>query len=178
MLVIFTLFLSSVSYADSNLSEIFNKHSAVMLLIDPSTGKIFNANIAACQFYGLSKSKLEVLSIQDINLFSKEQIASEIALAKDENRKHFIFKHKISNSDVKTVAVYSVPVVFNSENLQFSIIQDITAEREFKREFWHYQSNLEIIVEQQVNQALIHARDFLFDFIIKSCSPWDKKVTR
>jgi diguanylate cyclase (GGDEF)-like protein/PAS domain S-box-containing protein len=151
-ILIFTLFLSSVSYADSNFSEIFNKHSAVMLLIDPSTGKIFNANIAACQFYGLSKSKLEALSIQDINLFSKDQIASEIALAKDENRKHFIFRHKISNGDVKTVAVYSVPVVFNSENLQFSIIQDITAEREFKRELWDYQSNLERIVEQQVNQ--------------------------
>ncbi|MFT7008379.1 MAG: diguanylate cyclase (GGDEF)-like protein/PAS domain S-box-containing protein [Colwellia sp.] len=151
-ILIFTLVLSSVSYADSNLSETFNKHSAVMLLIDPSTGKIVKANSAACQFYGFSKSKLELLSIQDINLFSKDQIASEIALAKYEKRKHFIFRHKISNGDVKTVAVYSVPVVFNNENLQFSIIQDITAEREFKRELWHYQSNLERIVEQQVNQ--------------------------
>ncbi|MFT5760531.1 MAG: diguanylate cyclase (GGDEF)-like protein/PAS domain S-box-containing protein [Alteromonadaceae bacterium] len=151
-ILIFTLVLSSVSYADSNLSETFNKHSAVMLLIDPSTGKIVKANSAACQFYGFSKSKLESLSIQDINLFSKDQIASEIALAKYEKRKHFIFRHKISNGDVKTVAVYSVPVVFNNENLQFSIIQDITAEREFKRELWHYQSNLERIVEQQVNQ--------------------------
>jgi diguanylate cyclase (GGDEF)-like protein/PAS domain S-box-containing protein len=151
-ILIFTLVLSSVSYAESNLSETFNKHSAVMLLIDPSTGKIVKANSAACQFYGFSKSKLESLSIQDINLFSKDQIASEIALAKYEKRKHFIFRHKISNGDVKTVAVYSVPVVFNNENLQFSIIQDITAEREFKRELWHYQSNLERIVEQQVNQ--------------------------
>ena len=152
LILIFTLILSSVSYANSNVSEIFNKHSAIMLLIDPSTGKIVKANIAACQFYGLSKSKLESLSIQDINLFSQDQIESEISLAKYEDRKHFIFRHKISNGDVKTVAVYSVPIVFNSENLQFSIIQDITAEREFKRELWHYQSNLERIVEQQVNE--------------------------
>jgi len=123
-----------------------------MLLIDPDTGDIANSNIAAHQFYGLSKSKLESLSIQDINLLSKEQVTSEIALAKSENRKYFIFRHKISNGDVKTVAVYSVPIVFNNKNVLFSIIQDITAEREFKHELWHYQSNLETIVEQQVYQ--------------------------
>jgi len=123
-----------------------------MLLIEPSTGKIVKANTSAHQFYGLSKSKLESLFIQDINLLSKKQVASERALAKSENRKHFIFRHQISNGDIKTVAVYSVPVVFNNQDLLFSIIQDITAERGAKRELWHYQSNLEAMLEQQVNQ--------------------------
>ena len=152
LLLIFSLLISSVSYANSNFNEIFNKHSAVMLLIEPSTGKIVKANTAAHQFYGLSKSKLESLSIQDINLLSEEQIASEIALAESENRKHFIFRHKINNDEVKTVAVYAVPIVVDNQKLLFSIIQDITAEREFKRDLWHYQSNLEEMVEQQVNQ--------------------------
>ncbi|MDX2368450.1 MAG: PAS domain S-box protein, partial [Colwellia sp.] len=152
LLLIFTLILSSVCYANSNFNEVFNKHNAVMLLIDPSTGNIVKANTAAHQFYGLSKKKLESLSIQDINLLSKDQVASERALAKSENRNYFIFRHKVSSGDVKTVAVYSVPIVFNNKNLLFSIIQDITVEREFKRELWHYQSNLETMVEQQVNQ--------------------------
>jgi diguanylate cyclase (GGDEF)-like protein/PAS domain S-box-containing protein len=146
------LFFSSVSYANSNFTEVFSKHSAVMLLIEPSTGKIVKANTAAHQFYGLSVGKLESLSIQDINLLNEEQVASEIALAKSENRKHFIFRHKVSNGEVKTVAVYAVPIVVDNKKLLFSIIQDITAEREFKRELWHYQSNLELMVEQQVNQ--------------------------
>lgn len=152
LLFILTVVLSSVSHANSNFSNIFNKHSAVMLLIEPNSGNIVKANIAAHQFYGLSKNKLESLSIQDINLFSKEQVASERALAKSENRKYFIFRHRINDGNVKTVAVYSVPIVFNNQDLLFSIVQDITAEREFKRELWHYQSNLETIVEQQVNQ--------------------------
>jgi len=148
----FTLFLSSASYAGSNFSEIFNKHSAVMLLIDPSTGDIVNSNIAAHQFYGLSKNKLESLSIQDINFLSKEQVNTEIALAKSENRKHFIFRHKISNGSAKTVAVYSVPITINNKKLLFSLIQEITAEIEFEREHLHYQRKLETLVEQQVNQ--------------------------
>ncbi len=32
------------------------------------------------------------------------------------------------------------------------MIQDITLEREFKEELWHYQSNLEQLVDRQVNQ--------------------------
>jgi diguanylate cyclase (GGDEF)-like protein/PAS domain S-box-containing protein len=151
-ILIFTLLLSSASYANSNFSDIFNKHSAVMLLIEPNTGNIVKANAAAHNFYGFTNNKLESLSIQDINLFSKEQVALERALAKSENIKHFVFRHKIHDGTVKTVAVYSVPIIFNNQNLLFSIIQDITAERGFKDELWHYQSKLESIIEQQVNQ--------------------------
>lgn len=150
--IIFSLFISSISYANSNFTEIFNKHSAVMLLIDPNTGAIVNSNKAAHQFYGLPKDKLESIFIQDINLLSKEQVASERALAKAENRQHFIFRHKLGNGDVKTVAVYSAPIILNNKNLLFSIIQDITDERDLKHDLWHYQTNLEKIVEQQVNE--------------------------
>lgn len=152
LILLFSLALPVVSYADSNFGEIFNKHSAVMLLIDPSSGQIVNSNAAAHQFYGLSKRKLESLSIQDINLLSTEQVTSEIASAKSENRKHFIFRHKTSNDEAKTVAVYSVPISFNNKKLLFSIIQDISAGREDQHELWHYQTNLETTVEQQVNQ--------------------------
>ncbi len=152
LIVLFTLIFSFVSHANSNFIEVFNKHSAVMLLIEPSTGNIVSANAAAHQFYGLPKRKLESLSIQDINQLSEEQVTSEMALAKSENRKHFIFRHKTGTNETKTVAVHSVPVVVNNEKFLFSIIQDITAERKFKSELWHYQSKLEASVERQVNQ--------------------------
>ena len=53
---------------------------------------------------------------------------------------------------MKTVAVYSIPIVFQEKNVLFSIIQDITAEREFQESLWHYQSNLEALVDKQVNE--------------------------
>jgi len=144
--------LSPVSYADSNFDEIFNKHSAVMLMIEPNTGEIIESNLAAQQFYGFAKNKLKPLYIQDINMLSKEQVAVERALAKSEKRKYFIFRHKIANSEVKTVAVYSTPIVYQEKNVLFSVIQDITAERESRQELWHYQSNLEALVDKQVNE--------------------------
>ena len=123
-----------------------------MLIIAPSTGEIVQANTAAAQFYGFSKQQLESMSIQDINMLSKEQVAAEIALAKTENRNYFIFRHKVKSGNFKTVLVYSMPITFNNNKVLFSIIQDVTSQREFKDELWHYQSSLEDLLDTQVNQ--------------------------
>ena len=63
---------STTSYSNSDFDEIFYKHSAVMLMIEPDTGKIIEGNLAAQQFYGFDQNTLKSLSIQDINLLSKE----------------------------------------------------------------------------------------------------------
>lgn len=143
---------SPASSANSNFPEIFKKHSAIMLIIEPSTGEIINSNKAAKQFYGFNQENSKPIFIQNINLLSKEQVASERALAKSENRNFFIFRHKVANNEIKTVAVYSVPITFQEKNVLFSIVQDITAERSLKDELWHYQSNLETLVDKQVAQ--------------------------
>lgn len=123
-----------------------------MLIIEPRTGEIIQNNSSAKQFYGFSESQGKSLFIQDINMLSKEQVAAERALAKTENRNFFIFRHKTANGIIKTVAVYSIPITYQNQNVLFSVIQDITAERDFKQELWHYQSNLETLVDQQVNE--------------------------
>jgi len=152
-LVLLSMFLFSAScYSNSDFDEIFYKHSAVMLMIEPNTGIIIEANMAAQKFYGFDKSTLKTLSIQDINLLSKEQVALERSKAKLEKRNHFIFRHKAAAGEVKTVAVYSIPIIYQDKSVLFSIIQDITAEREFQESLWHYQSNLEALVDKQVNE--------------------------
>jgi len=47
--------------------QIFEKNLAVQLLIDPETGRIVEANPAACEFYGYSRDELVSRSITDIN---------------------------------------------------------------------------------------------------------------
>lgn len=151
--LVFSLILfSTFAHSDSNFETIFQKHSAVMLIIDPKTGKIIQANLAAHKFYGFAEGKLESMLIQDINMLSPEQVASERTLAILENRNYFIFRHQIENGEIKTVSVYSMPIIYHKKEVLFSIIQDVTAEREFKQELWHYQSNLEKMVDKQVNQ--------------------------
>ncbi len=104
----------------------FEEHSAVMLLIEPKTGAILDANHAAENFYGYSKSKLCGMSIQEINIFSPEHIAAELQKALNEKRNYLIFSHKLADGEERTVEVYSSPIALQEEPAIFSIIHDIT----------------------------------------------------
>ncbi len=147
------LTLSPAAQADHDVFEqVFNKHQFVMLLIDPATGQIVQANPAASRFYGYSVSSLEQMKIQQINALSPEAVAEERALASKENRNYFIFRHKAASGEVYTVEVSSVPMNYDGKTLLFSIIRDITALRETEDAFWHYQNNLEKMVEEQIAQ--------------------------
>jgi len=56
----------------------FAKNSSIMLLVDPkSNGLIIDANEAALQFYGYSRTELLSLHISDINQLSHESITGE-----------------------------------------------------------------------------------------------------
>jgi two-component system cell cycle sensor histidine kinase/response regulator CckA len=104
----------------------FEKHNAIMLLIEPVTGRIINANEAAERFYGYTLSQLRSMSIQDINILPPDEVEREFNLAIQERRNYFVFPHRLANGEVRTVEVHSSPVEQNDEKFLFSIIHDIT----------------------------------------------------
>lgn len=63
--------------------QVFEKNRAVKLLIDPESGAILNANVAACEYYGYSLEELKARSIADINILSPEQVAEEMSRVKE-----------------------------------------------------------------------------------------------
>ena len=150
LLILFMSICSSTSYALNNFNDIFKSHHAVMLLIDPATGEIVDANSAALDFYGLTLSDLKRIKIQDINMLSPEQVKQERLLAKLENRNFFTFRHQVANEQIKTVKVYSSPISQNGRALLYSIVFDISEQRSNQRDIWHYQSQLEEMVDAQV----------------------------
>ncbi len=114
--------------------QIFSRNHEVMLLIDPQGGSILDANDAACQFYGYAPDQLRQMNIQQINQLSAEQIAMEMAAALAEKRNRFIFTHRLASGDLRTVEVYSTPLKFNSGNVLFSIVHDISEEQRIEKE--------------------------------------------
>jgi len=137
------------SKAAPTFREIFERHDMVMLLIDPDSGKIVDANPAAEQFYGYTRRQLTAMSIQDINQLSAEEVAAERALAKTEKRSYFIFRHRLANGDVRTVEVHSRPFAFEGKTVLYSFIVDISKQRAAEDALWHYQAQLEQMVDRQ-----------------------------
>ena len=115
--------------AEERFRKMFEMHSAIMLLIEPITGAILDANKAAERFYGYTLSKLRSMSIQNINALPPDEVKVQWNLALKKQQDYFIFPHRLANGDVRTVEVHSSPIEQNGTSILFSIIHDITDRR-------------------------------------------------
>jgi diguanylate cyclase (GGDEF)-like protein/PAS domain S-box-containing protein len=114
----------------------FSDHIAVMLIIDPETGRILNANPAACRFYGYEMTELLEMSIQDINMLPAEETARLRRKAFEREEGHFIFPHRLKSGEIRFVEVYSCPYDSMDERKLFSIIFDVTDRETYKEELF------------------------------------------
>lgn len=115
--------------------EAFNNNHTPMIILDSITGKIDDANLAACNYYLCSKEKLLSMYISDINILPKKEIFKEIDRAKSEDRQLFRFKHKLSNGEIRDVEVYSGPMRINNKDLLFSVIHDVKEKSELENNY-------------------------------------------
>ncbi|MEI7527217.1 MAG: PAS domain S-box protein, partial [Mariniphaga sp.] len=106
--------------------SLFQSNHSVILIVDPASGAIVEANPAACHYYGWTHTELCSKNISQINTLTPEEISTEMQLAKAEKRNHFLFKHLLSNGEIRDVEVFSGPIQFNNSDLLYSHIQDIT----------------------------------------------------
>lgn len=115
--------------SEERYKSIFRNNHSVMLLLDPVTGEIKDANPAASLYYGWKHSELIGKSMAEINTLSTQEVIAEMQKAKEEKRNHFIFKHRLANGEIRDVEVYSGPIKFNISILLYSIVHDITDQK-------------------------------------------------
>lgn len=136
-------------------ARFFEEYGAVMLVIDPASGEIREANKAASQFYGYSIDQLKKMTIQQINALDPEDVALERELARQENRNYFVFPHRLANGEIRTVEVYSWPLVSDEgETLLFSVILDITGKKIAEASVLEYKDRLENLAETRYQQLI------------------------
>ncbi|MEO7107102.1 MAG: EAL domain-containing protein [Rhodoferax sp.] len=112
--------------SEAHFRTFFEKNSSVMLLINPATGAIDDANLAAAAFYGYSSERLTDMLISDINTLPPEQVAEERKRAEREDRNYFLFQHRLADGTLRDVEVHSTPISRNGHPMLFSIVHDIT----------------------------------------------------
>jgi len=121
----------------------FENHSAIMLLIEPVSGEIVDANFSAEAFYGYSRNELVSMNIENINISTKDEIRKNRELADAQKVNIFNFKHRLRNNSVRDVQVHSTPIAFLNQELLFSIIYDITKQKLADQKIKKFQFYLE-----------------------------------
>lgn len=125
LLLMSTTPLAAQDVTDFN-DPLFRDHRLVMLLIDPATGEIINANDAAAAYYGYSVEQLKQMRIQQINTLNRAEVDMEMQRAKKEKRNFFVFRHRVADASIHPLEVYSSPILINDKPLLYSVIIDVS----------------------------------------------------
>lgn len=116
----------SLKQSELKFRNLFHKHAAVKLIIDAETGSIADANQAASDFYGWSRTELMSMNISEINTLSLPELKSEIQKVVSKKKNHFKFIHRTKSGGFKHVEVASSMIMIGCRQHLHSIVQDVT----------------------------------------------------
>jgi diguanylate cyclase (GGDEF)-like protein/PAS domain S-box-containing protein len=120
----------ALAESEARYRSLFENNHAVMLVLDPATGAVVDANPAATSWYGWSRDELCQINIRDINKsLSPKELLTQMDRAASWQAGSFLFQHQRADGSVREVEVFSGPVQVADRSLLYSIIHDITEKK-------------------------------------------------
>ncbi|AIS52307.1 response regulator receiver modulated diguanylate cyclase with PAS/PAC sensor [Thermoanaerobacter kivui] len=137
----------------------FETHNVVMLLIEPESERIIDANKAACHFYGYSKEtmlQMDIEAVVGVSTIDGGQKCSE-ALKKGCNP--CICFQRLANGEERLAEVYSPTIDYQGKTLLYLIIFDITKRWKAEKELKFYKH----LFENSLNEIyIVHPQTLKF----------------
>lgn len=139
--------MKQIAEAEDRYKSIFNNNYASMLLIDPESETIIDANPAAVQFYGWSLDELKSMKITQINVLSEKEVRANLENSVSRKQNHFFFQHKTASGRSIDVEVYSGPIMINGQQLVYSIIHDMSERAAAIRALQESEERFRLLIE-------------------------------
>ena len=136
--------------------HLFEQHHAIMLIIDYQSQIIVDANIAAATFYGYPIASLRGMKVSRINAHPESVIQPQRQQAILGVRSKFVIDHRLANNEIRAVEAHITKVNYKNNNLFFSVIHDITEQKQLDENIRHlaFRDHL----TQLPNRHLFHDR--------------------
>ncbi|MGC4064713.1 MAG: ATP-binding protein [Polyangiaceae bacterium] len=97
-----------------------------MLLINPETARIVDANDSACAFYGYERGQLNGRLVTDMNTLTLEETLARLRSIEPSRGKRLELVHRLSNGTLVDVEIASSLVQFEGRTVVHAIIHDVT----------------------------------------------------
>ncbi len=115
------------TYKDNSFfKSFFTDNYSIMLIIDPNSGNILEANKSACKFYQYSHNEITSMNIDKINMLSQERIKHELNNLVNGIQNYFKFEHKLANGEIKNVEVHINKINFDNKTVLIATVYDLS----------------------------------------------------
>lgn len=133
--------------ATTRFDQMFQTHTATMLLLEPESGRIVDANPAALAFYGYSLEELKTMTIDQLSSLSE-------AAVDDQRQSSLLFPHRLKSGAIRMVDVHASLLEIDDQQYLFSVITDAT-EREQNAAALYRQKELQKTVMDAIQDGVI-----------------------
>ncbi|MEA5074931.1 MAG: PAS domain S-box protein [Coriobacteriia bacterium] len=140
--------------SEQRYSAVFEGSAVPILLVDPETTQVVDANPAACEFYGYTRDELLTMSALQTDAHSAEMVRAEFERAAGGARVRFASKHLLAEGKIRDVEISVGPISVGGHPLLYSMIHDITERKRMESELERSKRNLELIVGQRTEDLL------------------------
>ncbi len=114
--------------------SLFEDNHSVMLLLDPETTEIVDANPSACRFYGYERAQLVDRRLTEIPIIDESEAERTLTGAENGLRRHFLSAHRLAGGEIHPVEIYCSTIRMNGKQLLYAIVNDITQRLQRERE--------------------------------------------
>lgn len=139
--------------SEQRYGAVFEGSYVPMLLIEPGTTQIVDANPAACGFYGYPRDELVTMSAVQIDAASPEALQAQIQRAA-EGEMSFSSRHRLADGSVRDVDVNIGSITVAGRRLLYAMVHDVTDRKRMETELDRGRRNLERVVEQRTEDLL------------------------
>ena len=151
--------------SEARYRSLFTNNHAVMLLVDPESGAVVDANPAAAAYYGWSLAELRQMHLSEINTLPAAQLQGVLRLVQQARRNPYRFQHRLANGSIRDVEVYSGPITLGERPLLYGIVHDITERARAERESQAWQALMQTVIKHDPSAIAVLDRDLHFIFV-------------
>ncbi len=119
-----------LSRSEERFRTLFERHQAIMLLVNPTTGDILNANQAAADFYGYDRPLLRQMQLAQLRTSAANVFPAEPV-------NHYTVAHRVATGEGRIMEVYSSILELDGQKILFAILHDVTERQRMEEELRH-----------------------------------------
>ena len=123
-----------VAASERRYREMFERNPAIMVLVDPQTGTVLDANPAASAFYQHPSDGLRGRNTWDFSGQSREEVLARLRAVADGTLNTYSTRHRLGPDEFREVEVCAGPVETPEGRMLHLIIQDVTERRRAEAE--------------------------------------------